>query len=106
MTYMIIKTGGKQYRAEPGQYIDVEKLEGDAGSELVLDQVLLYSDDKEVKVGQPLVENASVKAEIMDQFRDKKVISFKYIRRNGKAKTKIGHRQSKTRIMVKELTTA
>ncbi len=106
MSYMIVQTGGKQYRAEAGQYIDIEKLEGEAGQKIELDQVLLVSNDKEVVVGQPYVEKALVKGEIVKQYRDKKVISFKYIRREGNSKTKIGHRQYKTRLLVKELATA
>ena len=98
MTYAIIKTGGKQYRVSEGDRIRVEKLDGDVGTELTFDEVLMVSGDK-VSVGTPLVGGASVKAKIVAQDRAKKVIVFKYKRRKNYRK-KYGHRQPFTEIEI------
>ncbi len=103
MTYAIVETGGKQILAEAGKLIDIEKLEAKEGSTIKLDKVLLVSSEGKVNVGRPYVKGAYVEAEIVKNYRDKKVISFKYIRREGGAKTKIGHRQNLTRIQVKSV---
>lgn len=103
MNYAIIETGGKQYRAEEGAELDVELLEANAGEAVKLDKVLLYSDGTDVKIGQPYLVGASVEAEVVRTFRDRKVISFKYIRRENNTKTKIGHRQWKTTLRVTAL---
>ena len=103
MTYAIVQTGGKQILAEAGKQIDVEKLEVKDGSTIKLDKVLLVSNEGKVTVGRPYVQGAYVEAEVLRNFRDKKVISFKYIRREGGAQTKVGHRQSLTRIRVKSV---
>jgi large subunit ribosomal protein L21 len=103
MTYAIVQTGGKQILAEAGKQIDIEKLEAEEGSTIKLDKVLLVSNDGKISVGRPYVKGAYVEAEIVKNYRDKKVISFKYIRREGGAKTKIGHRQNLTRIVVKSV---
>ena len=89
--YAVIQTGGKQYRVEPGKTITVEKLIGDAGAQVVFDQVLLVSsgDGGNVTVGKPLVAGAKVTAEIVEQTRGDKLVVFKfrrrknYVRRNG-----------------------
>ncbi len=103
MTYAIVQTGGKQVLAEAGKQIDIEKLEAKEGSTIKLDKVLLVSSEGKISVGRPYVKGAYVEAEIVKNYRDKKVISFKYIRREGGAKTKIGHRQNLTRIRVKSV---
>ena len=88
MAYAIFKTGGKQYRVSEGDKIDVEKLNLEVGAEASFDQVLFAGG----KVGAPLVEGATVTAEVINQHRAKKVIAFKYKRRKGYHKTK-GHRR-------------
>jgi len=100
MTYAIVETGGKQYRAEAGQVLDIEKLEIEDGKTVKLDKVLFVSDDGTFAVGQPYVKGAVVEAEVVQTKKQKKVISFKYIRREAGAKTKIGHRQQLTRIKI------
>ncbi len=100
--YAVVRTGGKQYRVEPGMLLDVEKLEGSAGDSISFEEVLLVADDAVVKVGSPLVSGASVQAEIVSQKKAKKVIIFKKIRRQGK-RLKKGHRQSLTRVLVKQI---
>ncbi len=102
--YAIIETGGKQYRVQPGKSISVEKIVGEAGSTVELDRVLLVSQDDKVSVGTPTVEGAKVLAEVAEQGRGKKIIVLKY-----KAKTryrvKTGHRQSLTKLAIKEIVT-
>ncbi len=99
--YAVISTGGKQYRAEPGKTLMVEKLAGDKGTKVVFDQVLLVSsgDGAKVTIGKPLVAGAKVTAEIVEQTRGDKLVVFKfrlrknYVRRNG-------HRQDLTAVKI------
>ncbi|MBI5047886.1 MAG: 50S ribosomal protein L21 [Deltaproteobacteria bacterium] len=100
--YAVIRTGGKQQTVAEGDILKVEKLPGDAGSKVEFKDVLMVGTDKEVRVGQPIVANAMVVAEIIEQGKAKKVIAFKMKRRKGFHK-KIGHRQSFTSIRVKEI---
>ena len=95
--YAIIKTGGKQYRVTEGDTLRVEKLNVE-GTNVTFDQVLLVGGD-EVKIGAPLVEGASVSAEILRQGRAKKIIVFKKKRRKGYHK-KQGHRQAFTEVKI------
>jgi large subunit ribosomal protein L21 len=97
--YAIFVTGGKQYRAAEGDTIYVEKLEGEAGQEVVFDQVLLAGE----KVGTPLVEGAKVTGTIDKQGRGKKIIVFKYKSKKNERKTK-GHRQSYTKVTIQSIT--
>jgi ribosomal protein L21 len=96
--YAIFVTGGKQYRAAEGDTIYVEKLEGEAGQEVVFDQVLLVGD----KVGTPLVEGAKVTGTIEKQGRGKKIIVFKYKPKKNYHK-KQGHRQSYTKVVINSI---
>ena len=96
--YAIFVTGGKQYRAAEGDTIYVEKLEGEAGQEVVFDQVLLVGD----KVGTPLVEGAKVTCTIEKQGRGKKIIVFKYKPKKNYHK-KQGHRQSYTKVVINSI---
>ncbi len=101
--YAVIKTGGKQYRVSEGETLHVEKLAGKAGDAVTFDQVLLVGGGDSVKVGAPLVKGASVKAEIIDQARDKKIIIFKFRRRKN-YRRKIGHRQPFTAVKITGIT--
>lgn len=98
-TYAIIKTGGKQYRAEAGTQLCVEKLEGERGSQVVFGEVLLLSNDAGVQVGAPTVAGARVIGTVVEQTRDNKVLIHHYRRRKNSRKT-IGHRQWITRVVV------
>src|SRR5665647_2187294 len=97
--YAIIKTGGKQYRISPGDVLRVERLPGERGDEVILDQVLLVTDGDAVQVGQPLVPNATVRTEILRQGKSKKVLIFKKKRRKN-YRHKQGHRQMFTALPV------
>lgn len=96
--YAIFITGGKQYRAAEGESIFVEKLEGEAGQEVVFDQVLLVGD----KVGTPLVEGAKVTGTIEKQGKGKKIIVFKMKAKKNYRK-KQGHRQAYTKVLIKSI---
>ncbi|MGF1466956.1 MAG: 50S ribosomal protein L21 [Sandaracinaceae bacterium] len=96
--YAVIKTGGKQYRVAEGDRIRVEKLPGDVGAEITLDEVLMLGGDK-VAIGTPRVDGASVRATIVAQDRAKKIIVFKYKRRKN-YRRKYGHRQPYTELRI------
>ncbi|MBL9154637.1 MAG: 50S ribosomal protein L21 [Verrucomicrobiales bacterium] len=99
MAYAIFKTGGKQYRVSEGDKIDVEFLDAKVGDKLTFSDVLLKGAGETVTVGAPFVDGAAITAEVVDQKRAKKVISFKYKRRKGYHKTK-GHRRQLTRLQI------
>jgi large subunit ribosomal protein L21 len=101
--YAVVRTGGKQHRVQPGERLKVEKLDGDVGSELTLEDVLLVGGGEgAVKIGRPQVSGAKVKVQIVAQGRGEKVRVFKRRKRKGFHKT-IGHRQSFTEVEVKEI---
>lgn len=102
--YAIIATGGKQYKVSAGLLLDVERLEGETGSDIRFTQVLALRTDSDFQVGKPNVNGAAVVAKIVAQPRGPKVISFKYKRRKGYHR-KVGHRQELTRLKVLEITT-
>ena len=99
--YAIIATGGKQYKVQEGDVIKVEKLGAEAGSEVTFEQVLLVG-DKEVKGGTPTVEGASVKATVVAEGKEKKVIVYRYKRKTGYHK-KNGHRQPYTQVKIDKI---
>ncbi|MBA4808924.1 50S ribosomal protein L21 [Brevundimonas sp.] len=90
--YAVIKTGGKQYRVQPGDTIVVEKLDGDAGAELKFDSVLMLGGDKGVTLGAPLIDGAFVGATLVETRKGEKIKIFKKTRRQGYRRTN-GHRQ-------------
>lgn len=96
--YAVIKTGGKQYRVQQGDRLRVEKLAGDVGATVTLDEVLMIGGEK-VVVGTPRVKGAKVTAEIVAQDRAKKVIIFKFRRRKN-YRRKRGHRQPFTELKI------
>ncbi len=100
--YAIIQTGGKQYKAEPGKTVKVEKILGDVGQEVRFDKVLLVADGEDVRVGRPYVEDSPVVGRIVDQGRHRKVIVFKFKRRKDYKKTR-GHRQDYTAVRIERV---
>ena len=92
--YAVIKTGGKQYRVAAGDVIKVEKLDGEVGSNVDLDQVLMVGGD-EARIGTPTIEGAKVTAEVLEQGKGDKVLIFKKKRRKNYRRTR-GHRQHQT----------
>jgi large subunit ribosomal protein L21 len=98
--YAVVETGGKQYRVGKDDVLAVELIEGvKAGDQIELGRVLALNDGSGLKLGTPVVEGASVKAEVVDEFRGRKVVAFKKKRRKGYHK-KIGHRQDLLRVKV------
>jgi large subunit ribosomal protein L21 len=100
--YAVIRSGGKQYKVNPGELLDVEKIAGKIGDQVELREVLLLGKDGEVDTGNPLLPNAKVIGEIVKQGKSKKIIVFKSKRRKGYRK-KQGHRQSFTTLRIKEI---
>ena len=96
--YAVIKTGGKQYNVTTGDVVKIEKLIAEAGSEVVFNEVLKAGD----KIGTPVVEGASVKATVLAQEKDKKVIVFKKKRRHNYRRKK-GHRQNVTFVRITDV---
>jgi large subunit ribosomal protein L21 len=100
--YAIVRTGGKQYQVTAGDTLRVEKLPGDVGDIVELDDVLLVADGDKVTVGQPVVDGARVRAKIVEQGRSKKVLVFKKKKRKG-YQVKKGHRQYYTALTIEEI---
>ena len=99
--FAIIKTGGKQYKVSEGDVIKVEKIEAKSGDKIEFDQVLMVAGD-DVKVGSPVVEGAKVKAEVLDQKKDKKIVIFKFKAKKNYRKKK-GHRQPYTLVKIEKI---
>jgi large subunit ribosomal protein L21 len=102
MPYAIIKTGGKQFRAEPGKTLRIPTLLGDPGAEIEFNDVLLGSDDKNVKAGVPTLKGAMVTAEIVKHGLGEKIVVFKFRRRKNYAR-KQGHRQGFTEVRINDI---
>jgi len=98
----VIKTGGKQYRVEPGAVIRVEKLTADVGATISFDEVLLVGKGSDAKIGTPHVAGAKVEAEVKKHGRGKKVIVYKFKRRKN-YRRKAGHRQPYTALEIKSI---
>lgn len=99
--YAIVESGGRQYRAEVGHTFSVEKLPYEVGEQIEMN-VLLLSNDDDIHVGQPLVDGASVKATVVDQYKGKKIFVWKY-RPRKRYRRRQGHRQEYTRLRIDEI---
>ena len=97
--YAVVRTGGKQLRVEPGDSVRIEKLPGDVGDTVELDQVLMVGGSEETRIGTPLVEGVKVVGKIVNQGLGPKLIIFKMKRRQG-YRRKAGHRQPYTEVLV------
>jgi len=102
MSYAIIRTGGKQFRVEPGTTLRIPSLPGDAGTAVEFNDVLLGSDGDSVRTGVPSLSGAKVTAEILKQGKDDKIIVFKFKRRKNYAR-KQGHRQKFTEVRIQTI---
>ena len=104
MDYAVFKTGGKQYRVQPGDTLDVELIPNEVDSLAEFAEVLAVSRDGELTVGSPTVPGATVRAQVTSHYKDRKIIVYKY-----KAKTryrrKRGHRQGYTRVTIQDILT-
>jgi large subunit ribosomal protein L21 len=97
--FAIIKTGGRQYRVQVGDVLSVGRLPAGSGKTALFDRVLLIADDKETLIGTPLIEKAAVRAAVIEDFKDEKIIVFKKKRRKQYRRTR-GHRQELTRVRI------
>ncbi len=97
--YAVVNTGGKQYKVNEGEVLRIEKIPGDVGNEVFFDRILMFSDDENVNIGQPLLANVQVKGHIVEQGKAKKIIVFKYKKRK-RYRRKHGHRQPFTAVMI------
>ena len=97
--YAVVRSGGKQYRVSPGGSVRVEKLAGEVGSKVTLDEVLMIGGEGDVKIGTPTVDGASVSGTITAQGRGDKIRVFKMKRRKGYRRSQ-GHRQDYTEIKI------
>jgi large subunit ribosomal protein L21 len=97
--YAVVATGGKQYKVTEGDVLRIEKISGNVGDSVTFDKVLMFSDGDNLSLGKPLLENAAVRARIVEQGRSKKVLVFKYKRRK-RYRLKKGHRQSYTAVQI------
>lgn len=100
--FAVIKTGGKQYKVAEGDKIRVEKLPKVESGEAVFDDVLMYVDGSDIKIGTPKVEGVKVTAQIVREGRERKIIVFKY-RAKKRYKKKAGHRQHFTEIQISKI---
>ncbi|MBI3979437.1 MAG: 50S ribosomal protein L21 [Chloroflexi bacterium] len=100
--YAVIRTGGKQYRVQPGQTLDVEQLPGERGSTVEFSDVLMVAGEGQTRVGTPTVAGARVVARVVGAGRGEKIIVFKY-KPKTRYRRKQGHRQAYTRLVVKEI---
>ncbi len=100
--YVIIQTGGKQYRVSEGDVIRVEKLPGEVGDLVALDKILLAAKEEDLQVGQPYVAGAQVMGQILRQGKAKKILVFKKKRRKNYRRLR-GHRQHYTALQIKEI---
>ena len=97
--YAIIRTGGKQYRVEPGDVVRLERLAGEVGSAVTIEDVLFVGGDGQARVGSPRLDSVSVVGTVVEQDRDAKIRVFKYKKRKHYRRTR-GHRQSFTAVRI------
>ena len=97
--YAVVKTGGKQYKVAPGEKLKVEQIPADVGAVVILDQVLMVGEGESVRLGQPILSGASVKATVVSHGRGEKVKIFKMRRRKHYQKHQ-GHRQGYTELKI------
>jgi large subunit ribosomal protein L21 len=100
--YAIIQSGGKQYRVTEGKKVKVEKLPKNPGEDVEIKEVLVVNDGANTVVGAPYVEGAHINGKVVSQGKARKVIVFKYKRRKD-SKTKKGHRQPYTEVLVEKI---
>jgi large subunit ribosomal protein L21 len=100
--YAVVETGGKQYKVTVGEMIEVERLPAAQGERVELDRVLLVSDDGQVRIGQPVLDDAKVAARVVGHGRSRKVLVFKY-RAKERYRRKVGHRQDYTRLRIEAI---
>ena len=102
MKFVIVEHGGKQYRVAEGETIEVDRLSQEVGDKVTLDEVLLAVNEDEVTIGTPTIKGAKVQAEVVDHFKGRKILVFKY-RPKQRYRVKSGHRQLYTRLLIESI---
>ncbi len=102
MKFVIVEQGGKQYRAAEGETIEVDRLPNEVGDSLSLEDVLLCVDGDDVTVGAPLIKGAKIQAKVLEHFKGRKILVFKY-RPRQRYRVKSGHRQQYTRLLIESI---
>lgn len=102
MKFVIVEQGGKQYRVAEGETIEVDRLPNEVGDSLTLEDVLFSLDGEDVMIGTPLVKGAKVQAKVVDHFKGRKILVFKY-RPKQRYRVKSGHRQQYTRLLIESI---
>jgi large subunit ribosomal protein L21 len=102
MKFVIVEQGGKQYRVAEGKTVEVDRLSNEVGETITLEDVLLSVNDGQISVGTPLVEGAKVQAKVIDHFKGRKILVFKY-RPKQRYRVKTGHRQQYTRLLIESI---
>jgi large subunit ribosomal protein L21 len=100
--FAVLETGGKQYRAAPGEIVEVEKLPAAVGEKITFERVLMVADGADIRVGRPIVEGARVVATVVLQARYRKVTWFHYSQKK-RERNKGGHRQHFTRLRIEQI---
>jgi large subunit ribosomal protein L21 len=100
--HAIFTSGGKQYRVQENDIVDVERIPGEVGEKVVFNHVLAIGEGSAIRIGSPVVENAVVEAELVQHHRGDKIVVFKMKRRKG-YRRKQGHRQELTQVRIAEI---
>ncbi len=100
--FAVVQLGNHQFKVSEGDTVSADHLDFDAGKKIVLDKVLLVSDGKSIKIGQPYLKGVEVKAEILQHYRGPKTIAFHYRKRKDSART-VGHRQELTSVRIDKI---
>lgn len=101
--YAVIQTGGRQHRVQVGDVVRVESLDGERGEAVVFDRVLMLGQGESVRVGSPTLDGAQVRATVVEQGRGKKILVYKYKRRQNSNRTRQGHRQDYTTVKIEAI---
>ncbi|OUW74004.1 MAG: 50S ribosomal protein L21 [Pelagibacteraceae bacterium TMED216] len=102
MSFAIIETGGKQYKVSTSKILEIEKLDAKIGETIKFDKVLLLNDDKNIEIGNPSVEGATVEAKLLDNVKDRTILVF-HKRRRKHSRKKNGHRQRHSKIQIMKI---
>jgi len=98
--YAVIQTGGKQVRVQPGDIVQVERLDAEVGSAVVFDRVLMLGGGSNVKLGAPAIDGARVRGTVLAHDRAKKIVMYIFKRRQNANRRTQGHRQDFTRVKI------
>ena len=100
--YAIVEINNKQYKVEEGKFIEIDLMAKDAGEKITLDRVLMVSDEKSANLGQPVIEGATIDAEVLGHSKAKKVLVYKMRAKKG-YRRKQGHRQQYTKLKINKI---